>query len=128
MKLQHKLLTTFFVLSLFFPMLAFAGGGHHHGEDGSHAPIGKLTTTGILNISQTQIGVLVNKKVPVENKTLDVSWKHVEKKKMKIQTLKHKFLRVEVKHPTNGTKLFLLLSPKGELRSANHTGTFKGLN
>lgn len=128
MKTRYLLIQAFFILALCSPSFVFAAGGHNHGTDGSHAPLSSLSATKLQSIAKTQLAKVVDNNTLVEGKILDKGWKQVEQQPMKISTLRYGFKSVQVTHPSNEQTLFMLFSSKGDLKTINHSGRFKGLN
>lgn len=128
MKPQQTIIKAFLILVLSLPLTAFAGGGHDHGHDGGHSYAPKMDRVKLISLSQTHIGDVITRKLPIEGNVLNEKWGQFDHKAVKFAKLKGGFYRIQVQHPENEKKLYLLLNRKEVLTDINHSGKFKNLN
>ena len=128
MKAQKSLIKILIAVGLFFPIVAFAGGSHSHGADGSHAPLSKISPDQLPTLAQKQLAKAVDQAVKIDGKVLEASWKKVDPKAITVSNLKMGYYSVQMVHPNTGSKVFLLFDNRGVLRDLNSSGKFRGLN
>jgi len=110
------IITTLISLILSSSLTLAHGGGHK-----------KIKDSQIIEYSDRNISIVVNKEVKIEGDKLDKSWLTIPGSNKKIHKRGNGYYIITFKNDQNHKTLYILLSEEGELYNANYSGKFDGL-